>query len=103
MTPAIKTVRVLSTGSGEQHKEHRFGSRLPKNIWALISRSWFKIPIHAFVLEHRDGLVLFDAGMNPAVVSQPDYIDSRIGRFFLRRVFRLNIGPEDSLSRQLEL
>ena len=102
-TPPIKAVRVLSTGSGEQHKEHRFGSRLPKSLWALTSRSWVKIPINVFVLEHRDGLVLFDTGMNPAIVSDRNYVSSWIGRFFLKRVFRLHIGPDDSLAKQLNL
>jgi N-acyl homoserine lactone hydrolase len=99
--PAIKTVRVLSTGSGEQHKEHRFGSRLPKMWWALTSRSWIEIPIHVFIIEHRDGLVLFDAGLDPAIVSDPRYVTNPIGRFFMKRVFRFHIGPDDTVARQL--
>ena len=98
----IKSVDVFSTGSAEQHQEHRFGSRLPKTIWALTSRSWVFAPINVFIVEHRDGLVLFDAGLNPAIVSNPNYIDSPVGRFFLRKVFRLHIGSEDTLSRNLE-
>jgi N-acyl homoserine lactone hydrolase len=99
--PAIKKVQVLSTGSGEQHKEHRFGSRLPRTWWALTSRSWIEIPIHVFIIEHRDGLVLFDAGLNPAIVSDPRYVASPIGRFFMKRVFRFHIGPGDTVARQL--
>lgn len=99
--PAIKMVHVLSTGSGEQHKEHRFGSRLPKTWWALTSRSWMEIPINVFVLEHRNGVVLFDAGLDPTIVSDPDYVVSTIGRFFMNRVFRFHIGPDDSVAKQL--
>lgn len=69
--------------------------------WVLTSRSWIEVPINAYLLEHRDGLVLFDTGMSPAIVSDPSYIPSSIGRFFLNRVFRLHIGPEDSLSHRL--
>lgn len=98
----IRRVRVLSTGLAEQHKEHRYGSRLPKTIWALLSRSWIKIPINVFVIEHRDGLLLFDAGLAPAVVSNPDYVNSAIGRFFMKRVFRLHINPADTLSDKLD-
>jgi len=47
---AIKCVHAFSTGSGEQHKEHR------------------------------DGLVLFDTGMNPAIGSDPGYINSAIAK-----------------------
>lgn len=99
--PAIKRVQVLSTGSGEQHKEHRFGSRLPKTWWALTSRSWIEIPIHVFIVKHRDGLVLFDAGLDPAIVSDPSYVASPIGRFFMKRVFRLHIGPDDTVATKL--
>lgn len=99
---AIKRVHVFSTGSGEQHKEHRCGSRLPVLWWLLTSRSWVEIPINAFVLEHRDGLVLFDTGMDPAIGSDPDYIDSAIGRFLLHKIFRLHVAPEDALNKKLE-
>jgi N-acyl homoserine lactone hydrolase len=100
--PAIKRVHVFSTDSGEQHKEHRYGSRLPVLWWILTSRSWIKVPINAYVLEHRDGLVLFDAGMDPAIGSDPNYISSAIGRFLLHRIFRLHIAPEDALNKKLE-
>ena len=100
--PAIKSVQVLSTGSVEQHKEHRYGSRLPTLWWVLTSRSWIKTPIHAYVLEHRDGFVLFDTGLNPAIVSEPNYISSALGRFLLHRIFRFHIGTDNALAKQLE-
>lgn len=100
--PAIEDVQVFSTGSGEQHEEHRFGSRMPKLWWALTSRSWIKLPINVFVIRHRDGLVLFDTGLDPAVASDPNYVDSAIGRFFMRRVFRLTIGPDDTVTKNLD-
>jgi N-acyl homoserine lactone hydrolase len=100
--PAVKAVHVFSTGFGGQHQEHRYGSRLPRLWWVLTSQSWIEVPINAFVLEHRDGLVLFDAGIDPAMVSDPNYVSSAIGRFFLRRVFRLHVSPGDTLSRKLE-
>ncbi len=100
--PAIKSVHVFSTGAGEQHKEHRYGSPLPRLLWALTSQSWIKIPVNAFVIEHRDGLVLFDTGLDPAIKSDPNYINSAIGRFLLRRIFRLHIGPDERLHKKLE-
>lgn len=100
--PAIHAIHVLSTGSGAVHREHRFGSRLPRLWWALTSRSWTEIPIHVYVLAHRDGLVLFDAGMDPAIGTDPNYVASPVGRFFMRKVFRLRIGPDDTLTRKLE-
>ena len=72
--------RFLSAGSGEQHKEHRYGGRFPPIVWALASRSWLEIPIHVFVIEHRAGLLLFDAGLDPAIASNPAYVNSALAR-----------------------
>jgi glyoxylase-like metal-dependent hydrolase (beta-lactamase superfamily II) len=47
-------------------------------------------------------LVLFDTGLDPALVSDPDYISSPIGRFLLKKIFRFQIGPNDALDKQLE-
>lgn len=102
VSPAIRNVHVITTGHAEQHKEHRYGSAKPLMWWVLASRSWVRLPINAFALEHRDGLVLFDTGIDPAIVSDPNYISSPIGRFLLRRVFRFHIGPEDALDRRLD-
>ncbi len=45
--------------------------------------------------------MLFDAGLDPVIGTDPDYISSAIGRFFLRKLFRLNIGPDDTLASKL--
>ena len=102
LSPAIKAVHEITTGFVEQHKEHRYGTSKPLMWWVLTSRSWVKAPIAAYAFEHRDGLVLFDTGLDPAIVSDPDYISSPIGRFILKKVFRIHIGPEDALDKQLE-
>jgi len=97
----ISAVHAISTGTGWQHREHRFGSRAPQLWWVLTSRSWIEAPIGAFAFEHRDGLVLFDTGIDPAIVTDPDYISSAVGRFLLHRIFRFDIGPEDALDGKL--
>ncbi len=102
VSPAIRDVHVITTGHVEQHKEHRQGSWMPKTLWALTSKSWVRAPINAYAIEHRDGLVLFDTGADPALVSDPNYIESPIGRFLLPRIFRFHIGPDDALDKQLE-
>jgi len=102
LSPTIKAVHEITTGYVEQHKEHRYGSSKPLMWWVLTSRSWVKAPITAYAFEHRDGLVLFDTGVDPALVSDPNYIASPIGRFILKKVFRFHIGPEDALDKQLE-
>ncbi len=100
--PKIRAIHAFSTGSGAQHKEHRYGSWLPRMLWVLTSRSWVGLPINVFVIEHEDGLVLFDTGLNPALKTDPNYISQAIGRFLVDRIFRFEIAPEDKLGKQLE-
>lgn len=96
-SPAIKSLRVLSSGWAEQHKEHRYGTWMPRTMWALLSRSWVKLPINYFLIEHRDGPILFDTGLDPEILTNPIYISSPIGHFFLRRVFRFDATSGDRL------
>ena len=99
--PVIKSVTVLSAGSGEAHPEHQRGTWLPQWWWLLTSQRWMDIPINFFVIEHRDGLILFDTGLDPAIAADPDYISHPIGRFLLKRLFRFHIGEDDRLDRAL--
>ena len=73
---AIGSLWVFNSGWAEQHKEHRYGSQKPQLWWVLMSRSWVRIPINYFLIEHRDGPVLFDTGLDPAIKSDPSYISS---------------------------
>jgi hypothetical protein len=42
--------------------------------WLRTSRHWTKpLPINAYVIEHRDGLVLFDTGQGRASITDPGY------------------------------
>lgn len=97
----IKKVHVFSSGTGSIHREHRYGTRLPQMWWVLFSRKWVVVPNNVFVLEHPDGLILFDAGVDPAVQTNPNYVDSAIGRFFMRRLFRISMQPGDTLTNAL--
>ena len=97
----ISAVHVLSTGTAGQHPEHRYGSWKPKHWWALFSRKWIEIPINVFVIDHRDGLLLFDTGLDPAVARNPRYVSTPVERFLARRIFRFEIGPDDALGRKL--
>ena len=97
----IAAVHVLSTGAASQHPEHRFGSWKPKLWWALLSRRWIDIPINVFVIDHREGLILFDTGLDPAIASNARYISTPVERFLARRIFRFEIGPDDTLTDKL--
>jgi N-acyl homoserine lactone hydrolase len=99
---AIKAVSVLSTGEGEGHHEHIYGTRKPALWWIFFGRRWVRLPINFYVIEHQNGLVLFDVGQERAPVTDPDYYPDRITAFFMRNIFRWHIGPEDTLPIQLE-
>ena len=102
VSPAVRNVHTITTGYGEQHREHRYGTTKPTLWWVLTSKSWVRIPLNAYAIEHRDGLVLFDTGVNPSLVTDPNYINSPIGRFLLRRIFRFDISEDDTLGQRLE-
>ena len=62
-----------------------------------------RLPINVYVIDHADGLVLFDTGQDRAVVTDPDYYPDRVTAFFYRHIFRdIRIGPDDTLPVQLE-
>jgi N-acyl homoserine lactone hydrolase len=100
--PAINALHVFSSGSAEQHKEHRYGSRKPQFWWILMSRSWIKVPMNYFLIEHRDGPILFDTGLDPAIATEKNYISSAFGRFLLKRIFRLHVTGQERLDRVLD-
>ncbi len=97
----VKSLRVLNCGSGAQHREHRYGSRMPQLWWVFFSRNWAPIPLNCFLIEHRDGLVLFDTGIDPRVTSDKSYIKQAIGRFLLPWIFRLNVAETDRIDHVL--
>lgn len=102
-TPAsVHDIKVVSTGTGSIHPEHMYGTKKPTLWWVFMSRRWVTIPINVFVIEHDDGLVLFDAGLDPRVATDPDYWPDRITRLFMNRIFRIDIGPDDGLADQLK-
>jgi N-acyl homoserine lactone hydrolase len=99
----VKSIRVISTGMGKVHHEHIYGTRKPPLWWIFTSKRWVEIPIYVFVIEHADGLVLFDTGMDRAVMTNPDYFPDKVTAFFMRHIFRFHQGPADTLSEQLAL
>ncbi len=99
--PLIRSVQVLDCGRAEQHWEHRNGSPLPKLWWVFFGRRWVELPLQAFLIVHRDGLVLFDTGIDPAVQLDKGYIKQAIGRFLLPRIFRLHLTAEDRIDHVL--
>jgi len=102
-TAAITKVSVVSTGQVEIRPQHARGTGTPMIWWLLTSRRWTAPrPINVYVIEHRDGLVLFDTGQSRASVTDPHYFPRGIVGFFYRRLARFAIGAGDTLTAQLE-
>jgi hypothetical protein len=74
VTDPILRVSVVSTGQVQIRPDHLASTWRPTAWWLLASRRWTgPRPINAYVIEHRDGLVLFDTGQDRASVTDPDY------------------------------
>lgn len=98
----IASVQVLECGRAEQHKEHRYGSRMPQLWWVFFGRSWVPLPLQCFLIGHRAGWVLFDTGIDPAIVSDRTYIRQGPGRLLLPRIFKFHVKDTDRIDHVLK-
>ncbi|RZU12604.1 metallo-beta-lactamase superfamily protein [Kribbella rubisoli] len=98
----VKAVSVISTGSVEIHPEHAYGSRKPLYWWLLTSRRWLPArPINVYVIEHANGLVLFDTGQDRASVTDPSYFPGGFNGVVYDRLARFHIAEHETLDAQL--
>ena len=98
----IRRVSVVRTGHVQIRPDHVSASWRPMFLWLLTSRQWTAPrPINAYVIEHRDGVVLFDTGQDRASVTDPDYFPGGIAKVLYDRLARFEIGPQETLSAGL--
>ncbi len=98
----VKKASVVSTGSVSIHPEHVFASGKPLYWWLFTSRRWTEpLPINVYVIEHKDGLVLFDTGQDRASITDPGYFPGGITGVMYDRLARFEIAPEQTLTAQL--
>src|SRR5262245_12036651 len=99
---AVKAVSVISTGTVRIRPEHAEGSRMPVYWWLLTSRQWTPpLPINVYVIEHADGLILFDTGQDRASVTDGSYFPGGLAGALYDRLGRFDIGEQDTLTAQL--
>jgi N-acyl homoserine lactone hydrolase len=99
----IRRVSVFSTGTVQIHPEHIESTWQPTWLWVLTSQRWTApLPINVYVIEHRDGLVLFDTGQDRAAITDPGYFPSwpLLGALF--SMARFEMAADQTLSAQLE-
>ena len=98
----IARVSVISTGRVSIHPEHVGPTWKPAPLWLFTSRRWTEPnPINVYVIEHRDGLVLFDTGQDRASVTDPDYFPHGPAGLLYDRLARFDIDQDDTLTAGL--
>jgi len=98
----IRNLQLISTGTVDIHPQHAYGSKAPTYWWILTSRRWLtRRPINVFVIEHRDGLVLFDTGQDRESITDPDYFPGGALGWLYKRLARFEIKPDETLPIQL--
>ena len=100
----IRRVSVVSTGQVQIRPDHVASTWRPTIWWLLASRRWTgPRPINAYVIEHGDGLVLFDTGQDRASVTDPGYFPGGITGILYGRLARFQISPDQTLTAGLDL
>ena len=99
----VARVSVISTGSVAIRPEHVGPSWKNTYFWLFTSTRWTAPrPINVYVIEHRDGLVLFDTGQDRASVTDPGYFPSGPVGLIYSRLAKFDIGADQTLPAQLE-
>jgi glyoxylase-like metal-dependent hydrolase (beta-lactamase superfamily II) len=98
----ISRVSVISTGTVAIRPEHVGPTRKNLYVWLFTSRRWTApLPINAYVIEHREGLVLFDTGQDRASVTDPHYFPGGLNGLVYSRLAKFDIGPDQTLTAGL--
>ncbi|MGC1381920.1 MAG: N-acyl homoserine lactonase family protein [Candidatus Baltobacteraceae bacterium] len=93
---------VASTGIVRIRPEHVASNGTPELWWLLTSKSWTDpLPINFYIVDHRDGLVLFDAGQDRASITDPSYFPGGPMRYLYNRLARFEIAPAETVRRLL--
>ncbi|SDK48318.1 N-acyl homoserine lactonase family protein [Nonomuraea jiangxiensis] len=101
-TDPIKRVSVLSTGSVAIRPEHVGPTWKNPYFWLFTSTRWTTpLPINVYVIEHRDGLVLFDTGQDRASVTDPNYFPGGFNKLIYSRLAKFAIEPDETLTAGL--
>jgi N-acyl homoserine lactone hydrolase len=99
----IRRVSVFSTGTVQIHPQHMARTWQPTWLWVLTCRTWTApLPINVYVIEHSEGLVLFDTGQDRASITDPGYFPSGLLLASLFSMARFEMAADQTLSVLLE-
>jgi N-acyl homoserine lactone hydrolase len=75
----------------------------PTYPWLRTSQHWTKpLPINAYVIEHRDGIMLFDTARTGRRSPIPGYFPGGATGILYDRLAHFDIGPGDTFTARLE-
>lgn len=93
---------MLSTGSVAIRPEHVGPTWKNTYMWLFTSTRWTSPrPINVYVIEHRDGVVLFDTGQDRASVTDPHYFPGGLNGLVYSRLAKFEISPAETLEAGL--
>ncbi|WP_406267009.1 N-acyl homoserine lactonase family protein [Nocardia sp. NBC_00881] len=99
---AIQRVAVLSTGSVTIRPEHVGPTWKNTYFWLFTSSRWTAPrPVNVYVIEHREGLVLFDTGQDRASVTETNYFPGGLNGLVYSRLAKFDIGADETLAAGL--
>ena len=98
----VNRVSVVSTGTVQIRPEHVETNGTPLLWWLNTSRRWTDPrPINVYVIEHDQGLVLFDTGQDRRSITDPGYFPGGFAGHIYRRLAKFDIPPDATLTDRL--
>ena len=103
MASHVTRVARFTTGTVDIHPQHAYRGHAPMYWWILTSRAWLTArPINVYVIEHPDGVVVFDTGQDRASVTDPCYFPGGPVGLIYRRLAKFHITENATLTAGLE-
>lgn len=98
----IQRVSLISTGTVQIRPQHVESNGTPQLWWLSTSRKWTEPrPINVYVIEHENGLVLFDTGQDRRSVTDSNYFPGGLAGRLYRRLAKFDIPAEATLTERL--
>jgi N-acyl homoserine lactone hydrolase len=99
----VKRVARFSTGTVDIHPQHAYRSHSPMYWWILTSRRWLTgRPISVYVIEHTDGVVVFDTGQDRDSVTDPCYFPDGPTGVIYRRLAKFHVNDDETFTAGLK-
>jgi glyoxylase-like metal-dependent hydrolase (beta-lactamase superfamily II) len=95
----VKRIARFSTGTVDIHPQHAYRGHFPMYWWILTSRRWLSgRPINVYVIEHTDGVVVFDTGQDRSSVTDPCYFPDGPAGVIYRRLAKFQVNEDETFT-----